>query len=245
MSFAINRCNLSSIFFHRSGCNKTKAAFWLFCLSRHEKIIFTSGNLASQPAFQPSVDSFRPHSLHTHSRSPSGAWVHAKQLYLANLAHVHSQRCLKKKTITRNILKWKESCGAFISHTVTQYDRTIGHDFWFQTSPCFLHMSSFDTSRSEICQVTAAARCETSFLHLGDLCRVWWRYVHSRVVTSTVCGFTIAWGMNKYGKIRRQSGANPPSLTHFLWVSKLEGTQWLRPFWAKTRPRDTKFPCGA
>ncbi len=151
----------------------------------------------------------------------------------------------KKKTITWNILKRKESCGAFISHTVTQYDHTIGHDFWFQTSPCFLHTSSFDTSRSEICQVTAAARCETSFLHLGDLCRVWWRYVHPRVATSTVCGFAIAWGMNKYGKIRRQSGANPPSLTQFLWVSKLEGTQWLRPFWAKTRPRDTKFPCGA
>ena len=132
MYFAINSCNLSSTFFHRSGCNKTKAAFWLFCLSTHEKIIFTSGNLASQPVFQPSVDSFRPHSLHTHSLSPSGAWVHAKQLYLANLAHVHSQRCLKKKNYH---LKYPQTERVLwclhlpYSNTVWSYNRT-----WFLIS---------------------------------------------------------------------------------------------------------------
>lgn len=131
----------------------------------------------------------------------------------------------------------------FNEHTVTHSNTVWSYN---QTS-CLI--SDFTMSRSEIFKVHPLNQLSHSSSALRNFISSPWRSLRlMEVCPPQSCNLYCVWIYNlRNEQVWQWSGDNQePIPRHWpLWVSKPEGTQWLRPFWAKTRPRDTKFPCGA
>lgn len=110
-------------------------------------------------------------------------------------------------------------------------------------------ISDFTMSRSEIFKVHPLNQPSHSSSALRNFISSPWRSLRLiEVCPPQSCNLYCVWIYNlRNEQVWQWSGDNQePIPRHWpLWVSKPEGTQWLRPFWAKTTPRDTKFPCGA
>lgn len=157
------------------------------------------------------------------------------------------KRAFKKKNYH---LKYPQTEGVlwclhflFNEHTVTHSNTVWSYN---QTS-CLI--SDFTMSRSEIFKVHPLNQLSHSSSALRNFISSPWKSLRlTEVCPPQSCKLYCVWIYNlRNEQVWQWSGDNQePIPRHWpLWVSKPEGTQWLRPFWAKTRPRDTKFPCGA